>query len=197
MVGETPNLAARLQAAAGPGEVMIASATRRLVGQIFELDTLGPQVLKGLTTPVAMYRVVTEGRAESRFEAPRRSGAARWPRTGAGAAHWCTFGLAGAKLRLDETVPLFAALSGEFVYHFARGDHRKMRELVADTRRLSERSTDPALRLASYRLSAITAMHRGRLPRHAPSSNKFSASTIRANIARPRSTTCTTRRSRR
>ena len=63
--------------------------------------------------------------------------------------------------RLGETAPLFAALSGEFVHHFVRGDHRRMRMLTGVTRRLSGASLDPAVRLAGYRLSAITAMQAG------------------------------------
>ena len=69
VVGETPNLAARLEALARPGEVIIAPSTRRLVGRLFELETLGPRALKGLAAPVEAFRVVAEGRAESRFEA--------------------------------------------------------------------------------------------------------------------------------
>ena len=56
--------------------------------------------------------------------------------------------------RLGETEPLFAALSGEFVHHFVRGDHRTMRTLAEETRRLSERSPDPAICLASSRWAA-------------------------------------------
>ena len=74
VVGETPNLAARLQALARPGEVVIAPATRLLVGRLFELEALGPRALKGLAAPVEAFRVVAEGRTESRFEA-RHSGA--------------------------------------------------------------------------------------------------------------------------
>ena len=80
VVGETPNLAARLQALARPGEVVIAPATRRLVGGLFELEALGPRALKGLAAPVAAFRVVGEGRAESRFEA--RHGGAVTPLVG-------------------------------------------------------------------------------------------------------------------
>src|SRR5918993_849075 len=69
VVGETPNLAARLQTLARPNEIVIAPSTRRLVGRLFELEALGPQMLKGLAATVAIYRVVGEGRAESRFEA--------------------------------------------------------------------------------------------------------------------------------
>ena len=69
VVGETPNLAARLQALAEPGAVVISQATRRLVGGLFELTDLGPQRLKGFAEPLAAWRVEGEGRAEGRFEA--------------------------------------------------------------------------------------------------------------------------------
>ena len=69
VVGETPNLAARLQALADPGSVVISQATRRLVGGLFELTDLGPTRLKGFAEPLAAFRVVGEGRAEGRFEA--------------------------------------------------------------------------------------------------------------------------------
>ena len=69
MVGETPNLAARLQALAAPGSVVISQATRRLVGGLFELADLGPRRLKGFAEPLAAWRVEGEGRAEGRFEA--------------------------------------------------------------------------------------------------------------------------------
>lgn len=69
VTGETPNLAARLQQAAEPGTVVIADSTRRLVGDLFELVGLGSLQLKGFAEPVQAWRVVGEGRAESRFEA--------------------------------------------------------------------------------------------------------------------------------
>jgi class 3 adenylate cyclase len=69
VVGETPNLAARLQALAAPGSVVISQATRRLVGGLFELADLGPRWLKGFAEPLAAWRVEGEGRAEGRFEA--------------------------------------------------------------------------------------------------------------------------------
>ncbi len=69
VVGETPNLAARLQALAAPGSVVISQATRRLVGGLFELADLGPQPLKGFAEPLSAWRVAGEGRAEGRFEA--------------------------------------------------------------------------------------------------------------------------------
>jgi predicted ATPase/class 3 adenylate cyclase len=69
VVGETPNLAARLQALAAPGSVVISQATRRLVGGLFELADLGARRLKGFAEPLAAWRVEGEGRAEGRFEA--------------------------------------------------------------------------------------------------------------------------------
>src|SRR5262245_29267362 len=69
VVGETPNLAARLQALAAPGSVVISQATRRLVGGLFELTDLGPRRFKGFAEPLAAWRVEGEGRAEGRFEA--------------------------------------------------------------------------------------------------------------------------------
>jgi class 3 adenylate cyclase/tetratricopeptide (TPR) repeat protein len=69
VVGETPNLAARLQALAAPGSVVISQATRRLVGGLFGLADLGPLRLKGFAEALAAWRVEGEGRAEGRFEA--------------------------------------------------------------------------------------------------------------------------------
>ena len=69
VTGETPNLAARLQQVAEPGAVVIAESTRRLVGDLFELAGLGALPLKGFATSAPAWRVIGEGRAESRFEA--------------------------------------------------------------------------------------------------------------------------------
>jgi class 3 adenylate cyclase len=69
VIGETPNLAARLQAFAEPGAVIIADSTRRLIGDLFELSALDLPNLKGFAEPVLAWRVLGEGRAESRFEA--------------------------------------------------------------------------------------------------------------------------------
>ena len=69
VVGETPNLAARLQALAAPGSVVISQATRKLVGGLFELADLKPRRLKGFAAPLSAFRVEGEGRAEDRFEA--------------------------------------------------------------------------------------------------------------------------------
>jgi class 3 adenylate cyclase/tetratricopeptide (TPR) repeat protein len=68
-VGETPNLAARLQGLAGTNQVVIASATRRLVGDMFVLTDLGIHVVKGLADPVPAWRVDALRRSAGRFEA--------------------------------------------------------------------------------------------------------------------------------
>ena len=68
-VGETPNVAARLQALAGPDEIVIAPGTRRLVGNAFELSDLGARPLKGIAGPVRAWRVEGVHRTEGRFEA--------------------------------------------------------------------------------------------------------------------------------
>jgi class 3 adenylate cyclase/tetratricopeptide (TPR) repeat protein len=70
-IGETLNLAARLQGEAPPGGVLVAPETRALLGGLFELEALGPRALKGLSAPVETWRVVREVAADSRFEASR------------------------------------------------------------------------------------------------------------------------------
>jgi class 3 adenylate cyclase/tetratricopeptide (TPR) repeat protein len=69
VVGDTPNLAARLQALAEPGVVVIAEATRRLLGELFELRDLGARTLKGLAGPTSAFAVLGERAQESRFAA--------------------------------------------------------------------------------------------------------------------------------
>jgi class 3 adenylate cyclase len=69
VVGPTPNLAARLQEAAGPGEVMIAETTRRLLGPGFVVEAIGEHRLKGHGQPVPLFRVLRREPRESRFGA--------------------------------------------------------------------------------------------------------------------------------
>ncbi|WP_244443129.1 AAA family ATPase [Bradyrhizobium sp. Ai1a-2] len=69
VLGETPNLAARLQALAEPDGVVIAEDTRRLIGGLFDYEDLGAVTLKGFAAPVRAWRVLCEGTAASRFEA--------------------------------------------------------------------------------------------------------------------------------
>jgi predicted ATPase len=73
VVGETPNLAARLQDLAEPGTVMISDATRRLVGDLFEYRNLGAVAIRGLPEAVQIWRPLHPSVVESRFEALRGS----------------------------------------------------------------------------------------------------------------------------
>src|SRR5271168_1372037 len=77
VVGETPNLAARLQALAEPSAVVIAAGTRRLVGEIFEYRDLGAVEVKGIAGPVEAWQVLRASAVASRFEALRGSALTR------------------------------------------------------------------------------------------------------------------------
>jgi predicted ATPase/tRNA A37 threonylcarbamoyladenosine biosynthesis protein TsaE len=74
IVGETPNLAARLQGSAEPDSVVIAGSTRKLVGNLFEVEDLGPKDLKGLSEPVRAWAALRPSSVESRFEALHAGG---------------------------------------------------------------------------------------------------------------------------
>jgi class 3 adenylate cyclase len=82
VVGETPNLAARLQAIAEPNRVIIAESTRKLLGNLFELEDLGAQDLKGIAGRVLAWAVLRQASVESRFEAMHASGLNRPRGTG-------------------------------------------------------------------------------------------------------------------
>jgi class 3 adenylate cyclase/predicted ATPase len=74
IVGETPNLAARLQRIAEPNAVVIADSTRKLVGNLFELEDLGAKELKGIAGSVRAWAALRPASVESRFEALHASG---------------------------------------------------------------------------------------------------------------------------
>src|SRR6516165_9997092 len=71
VIGQTPNLAARLQNIAEPGTVVVAASTRQLLGDIFRLRDLGTHELKGLSQPVAAWAIDGAVTLDSRFEAVR------------------------------------------------------------------------------------------------------------------------------
>jgi predicted ATPase/class 3 adenylate cyclase len=71
IVGETPNLAARLQALAGPNDILVSEATQNLLGGLFELERTGEHELKGFSRAVPAWRVRCEASVESRFAAVR------------------------------------------------------------------------------------------------------------------------------
>jgi len=76
VVGETPNLAARMQSLAAADTVAVSESTARLLGGLFETEDLGPHALKGFDEPVRAYRVVRPRDVASRFEARRTGGLA-------------------------------------------------------------------------------------------------------------------------
>ena len=69
VVGETPNLAARLQGIAEPNTVVIAESTRKLLGHLFELEDLGAKDLKGIAVPLRAWAALRASSFESRFDA--------------------------------------------------------------------------------------------------------------------------------
>jgi class 3 adenylate cyclase/predicted ATPase len=74
IIGETPNLAARLQGIAEPNMAVIAEGTRRLLGNLFEFEELGAKDLKGIAGPVRAWAALRASSAEGRFEAFHASG---------------------------------------------------------------------------------------------------------------------------
>ena len=74
IIGETPNIAARLQGIAEPNGVVIAEGTRKLLGNLFELEDLGAKDLKGIAVPVRAWAALRASSVESRFEALHTSG---------------------------------------------------------------------------------------------------------------------------
>jgi len=71
IVGETPNLAARLQGLAAPGSLVIGASTRQQIGELFDLEDLGPKQLAGFAEPQRAWRVLGESGEVSRFAALR------------------------------------------------------------------------------------------------------------------------------
>ena len=74
IVGETPNIAARLQEFASPDSVLISGATAGLITGLFELEPRGTQPLKGISVPVPVYEILSESGSQRRFEAAVESG---------------------------------------------------------------------------------------------------------------------------
>jgi class 3 adenylate cyclase/predicted ATPase len=127
IVGDTPNLAARLQGIAEPNSVVVAESTRKLVGSLFELEDLGPQELKGVSWPARAWAALRPASVEGRFEAMHASGLTdlvgreeeldlllrRWSEAKSGEGHMVLLsGEAGiGKSRL--TAALLERLSGE------------------------------------------------------------------------------------
>lgn len=142
-IGETPNLAARLQSLARPNEIVIAPTTRKLLGDAFELSELGEHALKGFAQPVAAFRVDAIKRSEGRFVA----------------AH------AGMKLsplvgRADETTEMVrvwqraVALEGSAVAIMGEPGIGKSRLLQAFRERIHDRHEELHLQCSPYHVNS-------------------------------------------
>ena len=88
-LGETPNLAARLQGLAAPNTLVISAATLQLLGGFFACQSLGTPLLKGLAQPLEVYRVLYESMARSRLEAAGSTGPDPAGGSGAGSRRCC------------------------------------------------------------------------------------------------------------
>src|SRR4029450_11205860 len=73
-LGETPNVAARIQGLAAPNTLVISDATSRLVQGYFECQDLGEQTLRGVAEPITVYRVLNESGATSRLDVAQSRG---------------------------------------------------------------------------------------------------------------------------
>src|ERR1700730_13949050 len=80
--GDTPNVAARVQAAAAPGTVMVTAATHRLVSGLFVVEDRGAQALKGIERPIQLYRVIQPSGVRGRLEAAAAASRALTPFVG-------------------------------------------------------------------------------------------------------------------
>lgn len=78
VVGETPNIAARIEASAPIDSVVVGEDTHKLLGERFETEELGARSFKGFTRPIRLYRIVAERRVESRFKATRAGSQVRF-----------------------------------------------------------------------------------------------------------------------
>ena len=152
-VGETPNIAARLQALATADEVVVGETSRRLAGEAFAYDELGEQSLKGIVEPVRAYRALAEVAAGSRFEAYRGGSltplvgreeeiafvAQRWQRVRAGDGQVVLLsGEAGiGKSRILEATREYVAGEGGKAIHFQCSPHHQSTALYAFTNYLA------------------------------------------------------------
>ena len=135
IIGETPNIAARLQSIAEPNSVVIAESTRKLLGNLFELQDVRVEELKGITEPVQAWAALRASSARGRFEALRATGLTA---------------LVGREEELELVVALWSkAKSGEGQVVLLSGEAGigKSRLTVALLERLA---TDPHVRLRHF-----------------------------------------------
>jgi len=167
VIGETPNLAARLQAIAGPNEVIVTSSTKRLLSELFDCEDLGPQTLKGFPEPVRAWRVICPRGTASRFEITHAGGLLplvgreeelqilqrRWRRAVQGDGQVVLVsGDAGiGKSRLVQELKMEAAKGGYGVVSIRRSPFYR------NTHRLSHRQPDP--RFGTERGRSLAPIH--------------------------------------
>jgi tetratricopeptide (TPR) repeat protein len=77
-VGDTVNLAARLEQLSAPGSILVSESTFRLTEGLFRFEALGDKLIKGRTDPIAVYRILGSGRSRGRFEARAQKGLTRF-----------------------------------------------------------------------------------------------------------------------
>jgi class 3 adenylate cyclase len=145
IVGETPNLAARLQNIADPNTVVIAESTRKLLGNLFDLEDLGAKDLKGIAEPVRTWAALRASSVASRFEALHASGLTelvgreeelelllrRWSKAKTGEGQ--------VVLLLGEAGIGKSRLTAALLEHFAKDPHTRLRYFC------SPQHTDSAL----------------------------------------------------
>ena len=140
VVGETPNLAARLEAASAPGGVVIAAATHRLVSDLFDCVELRPLALKGFSSPMKAWQVVSERAVANRFEAQLARGLTphlgREAQLEALAAHWHSAQAGAGHLTL---------VTGEPGIGKSRLVHEFAEQIVADAKLLIKWTGSPHL----------------------------------------------------
>src|SRR5205823_2170561 len=95
-LGDTPNIAARLQGLAAPDTVIISTATQRLIQGYFACQALGDHTLKGVATPLQVYQVVRATEVQQRFDVAAARGLT--PLVG-GSTRWGYYGSAGHRSR--------------------------------------------------------------------------------------------------
>jgi AAA ATPase domain/Adenylate and Guanylate cyclase catalytic domain len=195
IVGETANLAARLQGGAEPNTVVIADSTRRLVGDLFELQDLGARALKGIGGPTRVWEALRARSVESRFDALHTTGLTalvgreeecelllrRWSRAKTGEGQVVLIaGEAGiGKSRL--AAALMERLGGEphtRLRYFCSPQHTDsaLYPIIGQTERAARLTHDDTSRAKLDKLDAVLAHY-----------NKKGGSAVRVNVSQDRS----------